>query len=97
MQLRVFYVGVGTICAYYGIQPARENEDGQPFPEDMERLRALQPRIRAMAQRELGGSFRGLEDRGTKIFLMVSIGTATYKRNAFRDLCGWINLFDTEE
>jgi hypothetical protein len=61
------------------------------------RLQSLLPRIKAMASRELGEDFIGLDNLGVMLSLNVKAGTSTRKRFQLRDLLGWITLFDTEE
>ena len=57
----------------------------------------LQPKIKAMAHRQLGKAFLSLEQIGPMLVLNVRVGTATGKlKYTLNDLLGWIRIFDAK-
>lgn len=98
MELDIGYDCIHQGNAIYSIHTVRRTKAGWPHKKDRPHLKALAPRITAMAKRMLGKHFTRLEmtDDGLMCFLHVKIGTAKAKWFEFHKLCGWIALFDAE-
>lgn len=97
MKLRIYAEGSRRGTSYYVIE-ADDREHNKPDrPEVGQKIQELGPRIEAMARKHLGDNFISLEFHGGEIlFMSVRVGTSQKMKFEFRDLCGWVNLFDDE-
>ena len=96
-ELRVGDVSSRGKTTEYTIMPARLRTNGWPYPVDARRMLKVRGRIETMAKRQLGRNFKSLKPlNGDMLILSVATGTSKAKRFQFRDLVGWIHLFDAD-